>query len=283
MQPPPVPLRKASTAHMSQSKPTPVAPQSSTSTVSETTSRPSIKLKIGTSSSSLRPDPIPTAASQPVKLKPRKSKAAEAASGSSQPPVDDGTDDLLEEVIAIERDVQKKKHQYGPSERPEPSITGPPAKRKKVSATVDLVEEDEILALASPHKRPRSPDEKKEIPILEQPAAPIKHKRPFEPHTSAHASPVPAVPPSRATSKPTASATPPPPPAPAVKALKKTSTPVVTVTPFDKKKCQIVLKALAQMPEYGIFSRPVDPELDGCPTCVILSSLFFLCLNDLSL
>lgn len=212
-----------------------------------------------------------------MKPRPRKSKAAEAAPGPSQPPVDDGTEDLLEEVIAIERDVQKKKQQFAPAERPEPSISAPPAKRKKVHATTDLVEEEEILALASPHKRPRSPDEKKEVPILDKPTPPIKFKKPSEPATSAHASPVPVALPSRAASKQPASATPPPPPPPpsAVKPSRKTSTPVVTVTPFDKKKCQVVLKALAQMPEYAIFSRPVDPELDGCPTCAILILTFF--------
>jgi len=45
----------------------------------------------------------------------------------------------------------------------------------------------------------------------------------------------------------------------------KKSTAVQT-TPINERKCRDVLKALLKLPEAGIFSRPVDPELDGCPT-----------------
>jgi transcription initiation factor TFIID subunit 2 len=36
--------------------------------------------------------------------------------------------------------------------------------------------------------------------------------------------------------------------------------------PFSEKKCREVLKTLKKIPEAGIFLRPVNPELDGCPT-----------------
>lgn len=37
-------------------------------------------------------------------------------------------------------------------------------------------------------------------------------------------------------------------------------------TPFDSKKCRIILRKLVNLPEAAIFLHPVDPILNGCPT-----------------
>jgi len=42
--------------------------------------------------------------------------------------------------------------------------------------------------------------------------------------------------------------------------------PVAQATPIDEKKCKQLLSTLMKLPESGIFLRPVDPVLDGCPT-----------------
>jgi len=37
-------------------------------------------------------------------------------------------------------------------------------------------------------------------------------------------------------------------------------------TPINEKKCKDLLKTLLKLPDASIFSRPVDPVIDGCPT-----------------
>lgn len=54
-----------------------------------------------------------------------------------------------------------------------------------------------------------------------------------------------------------------PSPAPTHSKPKKSS--ASQTTPLNEKKCKDVLRALLKLPEAVIFSRPVDPELDGCP------------------
>jgi transcription initiation factor TFIID subunit 2 len=44
--------------------------------------------------------------------------------------------------------------------------------------------------------------------------------------------------------------------------------PAIQATPINEKKCKELLKALLKIPEAGLFSRPVDPIKDGCPTYV---------------
>jgi len=42
--------------------------------------------------------------------------------------------------------------------------------------------------------------------------------------------------------------------------------PAASGTPVSEKKCRDVLRAIAKLPEYSIFGKPVDPVRDGCPT-----------------
>jgi transcription initiation factor TFIID subunit 2 len=49
-------------------------------------------------------------------------------------------------------------------------------------------------------------------------------------------------------------------------ASKPRKSPSTQATPLNEKKCRDVLKALLKLPEAVIFSQPVNPETDGCPT-----------------
>jgi transcription initiation factor TFIID subunit 2 len=55
-------------------------------------------------------------------------------------------------------------------------------------------------------------------------------------------------------------------PSPSRSASKPSKSPPTQATPLNEKKCREVLKALFKLPEAFIFSQPVDPEKDGCPT-----------------
>ncbi|KAI0049299.1 hypothetical protein FA95DRAFT_1538598 [Auriscalpium vulgare] len=231
--------------------------------------RPSIKLKFGgptaprSTETPVKETPANAAPSTAKAPKIRKPKPDEAP----LPPVeDDGSLDILEEVLAMEA-MHKKHH------RTTESVVQP-GKRKKGYES-DLLEDDEILALASPSKKPsKSPQppvvekEKKAAPTPR--ASSIKIKRPV-PLGSLEANPatlpLPVPPDShRASNKGKerevvpSSASPAAPPRPSKKASE------VTSTPINKTKVKDLLKTLLKMPEAVIFARPVDPVLDGCPT-----------------
>jgi transcription initiation factor TFIID subunit 2 len=174
-----------------------------------------------------------------------------------RPPTDDIDDDLLQEVIAIEQ--EKQKHKVHTSRE---SSSG--AKRKKVEAISD----DDIMALATPSKREKPTNH---IPngnrLKAPPMAKVSAPTPVikvrdRPKESAPTTPV-------APSKPVAQ------PLPQKGKNKAPHTPSSTPEsrratpssqPVSEKKVRDILKVLQRLPEYLIFSRPVDPVMDGCPT-----------------
>ncbi|KAI0323074.1 hypothetical protein OF83DRAFT_1234654 [Amylostereum chailletii] len=283
MAPPPVPIPVPPTARIS--NPIPPAPMVSSS---EAAPKPSIRFKLGGNTSSRLGEssrtksatpietPIPPAVPGLKQPKPRKQKTVDARPAPPPPPVadvDDGSFDLLEEVIAIE---EQQKREKGLERKVQPSIrmdkvekekpkAGPsaPGKRKKEFPVLGLIEDDEILALASPSKkRSRSPhtSERREsrppkpaikIKKVEAPASVSLPE--FKGKGREHVvTPVPLPAPTPA-------------PVPVPKVLKSSSS-LQSSTPINKTRCKEILRGLLKIPEAGIFSRPVDPVLDGCPT-----------------
>ncbi|KAI0068033.1 hypothetical protein BV25DRAFT_1904522 [Artomyces pyxidatus] len=265
MAPPPVPIPAVPTAGPSKSAPPP--PQAPTP-IEDSTPRPSIKLKIGGPSTTPRPSPaeVVTKAAPPPKAKaPRKPKPIELP---PPPPLDDGSLDLLEEVIAMEKESEAKRQRPSSAESSKVTLSAP-GKRKKGHLLDDFVDDDEILALASPSKKlskspqPPADRERKETPLAKTPGS-IKIKRPTEPSPSvATAIPLETPRPSAKGKEKELVHTPAPAPTPP-KPPKKS--PVVQATPINKTKCKELVKNLLKLPEAAIFSRPVDPVLDGCPT-----------------
>ena len=222
------------------------------------TIRPTIKLKHNASAAKMPEAPKPAEnsksaeASKPIlKAKIRKPKVVDAP---PPPYVDDGSHDILQEVIAIE---QEKRHR---SEKDRPDR--PPEKRKRASPE----EDDDILATVLPLTS------KKKSTSATPSAAPAEktstHKvAPPAPRDGASATPTvrlslkgkeKEVAPAHASAPPPAAA------APAPAKLKKSSP--SQKTPINEKKCRDVLKVILRMPEAIIFSRPVNPVMDGCPT-----------------
>ncbi|KAH9486347.1 Transcription initiation factor TFIID subunit 2 [Psilocybe cubensis] len=235
------------------------------------TSRPMIKLKVASQSkASVEPNERAPDNTKPLK---RKSKPSELPTVLDAPPppyVDDGSHDILQEVLAIEREKNEQRHRISDRERPESATSS--GKRRKLD-----VEED-ILALAATSKkeRPTPPGPSNNIKIHKN--SPVSTPRPSEPpakpkkdrlaessNTSRSSVPIDQpLPPSlkgkeREVSKPSPSST--PTPAPQNKPRKPTQT-----TPINVKKCKELMKVLCKLPESGIFLRPVDIVLDGCPT-----------------
>jgi transcription initiation factor TFIID subunit 2 len=210
-----------------------------------TSIRPTIKFKPAASDT-------PKAAPKP--RAPRKPKVIDVL---PPPYIDDGSHDLLQEVIAIEQET-KEKRRRSTSEK---DLL--PEKRKRFSPE----EDDDILALAAPisSKRKNSGlssastlDALEHVlengvavdasppPLDSPPAPPAAH--PSKIRISLKGKEREVVPsPSRSDSKPSKS-------------------PPTQATPLNEKKCREVLKALFKFPEAFIFSQPVDPEKDGCPT-----------------
>ncbi len=258
MAPPPVPIQAKAVVAKT---PATVAP------IAATIPTPSLKLKIGGNLTPRATPPAPSNGSATpktvitVKPKGRKPKPIEPI---PEPVVDDGSFDLLEEVIAIER--EKEKLVASKKQRPfaaSPEATAP-VKRKK-DLLDELEEDEEILALASPSKKPsKSPQpgaNEKEWRAT-SPAkfsGSIKIKKPPIPAPEHTASP--EVKPPAESRQPTKGkgkekeVVPPP--------AKSSVTPE---TPINKAKAREVLKILLKLPEAAIFSRPVDPIQDGCPT-----------------
>lgn len=246
--------------------------------------RPTIKLKVGGGSAAPKAqgEPSTPAAAPTPKVKGRKPKVPAAPPVPSAPDVDD---ELLEEVIAIERE---KGERHPP---PAEVMTTPSSsKRKAPHPAAEEDGEEELLALATPEKKQRSsPNEEaasglSPVPekVTERPKnagtkltlSVKKTKKPAPP------APPPAEPsPAKASTKgkekekpkeavptPTpAATTAPATPAKPSKTKKPSATPAQP-TPISEKRCREILKTLLRMPEALIFSRPVDPELDGCPT-----------------
>ncbi|KAI8981206.1 hypothetical protein BD414DRAFT_93257 [Trametes punicea] len=310
--PPSAPLAPSPAPTTAAQKPSPAA------TPAPTPGMPTIKLKLGGagSGSSAVSSPAPAAKPAP-KLKGRKPKEprlsevpppapapAPALAPSPAPPPfeDDGSLDLLEEVIAIEREKDQERKLASSSsqkerEKEKPALP-PAADKGKERALPKLVigkrkkeavdpTEDEILALATPAKKERTggpaPGPSTAPTPVPTPAAPApKHTEspaPSKNGVSGHKprekpgklSPAPeSAPPTRSSAKGKEKekerekeASRPATPANG-KAKKAPAQP--TTTPINDKKCRDILKALSRVPEAPIFMRPVDPVLDGCPT-----------------
>ncbi|KAF9486524.1 TATA-binding protein associated factor Taf2 [Pholiota conissans] len=238
------------------------------------TSRPMIKLKVGSQNNKLpegQPEPSATKHKKP---KPKAPDSPSSLLLDAPPPpyVDDGSHDILQEVLAIEREKnEQRQRSVAEKDRSIPSIVQ--GKRKK-----DPVEDD-ILALATPAKkeRPSPPGPSTSKPplpsatLIPKPAIPIKSKKDKPSHTprpsieapvssfkgkerEVHVSPPPASI-SAHISKPV--------PAPSIAQVKRRP---VQATPLNEKKCRDLLKLLTKLPEAEIFLRPVDTTLDGCPS-----------------
>ncbi|KAK7063812.1 transcription initiation factor TFIID subunit 2 [Favolaschia claudopus] len=208
------------------------------------TSRPTPMIKF-------KPPQPKETAPKPPKPPKRKTKVELPPEVPDPPPppyVDDGSHDILQEVLALER--QQK------------STNG---KRKKVDISEGEDDpEGDLLALATPAKKGRpSPPEPSTSALPKIVLNSHKPKPPPVETNESRRSSVSVDAPrisikgkekevSRSTS--THRSKPPSPVSP------------VHATPIDEKKCKQILSTLMKLPEGGIFLRPVDPVLDGCPT-----------------
>ncbi|THH30629.1 hypothetical protein EUX98_g3547 [Antrodiella citrinella] len=307
----------------------PVAPSSTPIHATPTPSssaRPIIKLRMGgsTTSNGTPPPPPPAPEVAPAKEMPRpKGRKPKEPKLSEVPPpepafIDDGSADLLEEVIAIEREkneenarkrssaevVEKKKSHSKEKEKGKEreKLVVPKlviGKRKKE----EVVDEDEILALATPAKKERSAPSSPPIAgpststatsfVVPEPKS--KTATPAPPAASSSAptlkltlgknkskstkpTPVPTPPPAPAPEPPREIRSEPPrkkgkereapsaTPAPASTIPAKRKSPTVNSTPVNEKKCREILKVLMRLSDAVIFLIPVDPVRDGCPS-----------------
>jgi transcription initiation factor TFIID subunit 2 len=246
--------------------PTPLPPPVSGPVASA--SRPTIKLKVNAQTKA-----VDTADQQTPKHRGRKPKTAEqnstdapAVDAPPPPYVDDGSHDILQEVLAIEREKDERRQRSTSEKAKDKStITDAPPKRKKDDASVD---EDDILALATPSKKerpspPGPPPTVAKVKLVPQPTKPApsvskkaKKNRPAELPTASS-----DVQRMSAKGKEKEVVSNPVTPTQTPKPRKPSA-----ATPINEKKCRDTLKALQKLPEAAIFARPVDPVLDGCPT-----------------
>ena len=239
--------------------PSPAAPpESGANPPVASSSRPVIKLKVGSQNK------VPERPQQTTKLPKRKPKFSDSPTNlilDAPPPpyVDDGSHDILQEVLAIEREKNEQR-QRSITEKDKPTANSIPGKRKKS----DSIEEDDILALATPAKkeRPLPPGSSSSTKIssvqpasIPKPTVSLKprNERPdtTRPSTTVNL-PLPSV---KGKEREVA-------PAPVPTKLRKP----VQVSPINEKKCKDLLKVLQKLPDAAIFLRPVDSVLDGCPT-----------------
>lgn len=255
-------------------------------------SRPTIRLKMPSQSTSAAPDAKATAgSSKPRKPKPKRAETAlvppledlaalEPDVDAPPPPyIDDGSHDLLQEVLAIEREKDEEKRQRGLLKAPERVVNGSSSKRKQPESTA----EDEILALATPAKKEKpnpaatststSSNGKLVLPAIKLPkpkkdiSAPPHNGGSSSRSTSARSTP--AIEVSRPSLKgKEREVTRPPTPTTTAPPTKTKKQATVQAIPINEKKCKDILKVLAKIPDSAIFQIPVDPVRDGCPTCV---------------
>ena len=261
MPPPPVPIQVKTVVAPTK------APHMPAPTTGAPTPTPTLKLKIG---GNLAPRATPSAPSGntttpktviSLKSKGRKPKPADIPPAAV---VDDGSFDLLEEVIAIE----KEKERLVASKKQRQSTAGPetitPVKRKK-DLLEELEEDEEILALASPSKKPSRSPQPSSIEREVHTASPAKAPGSINVKRASISVSEPAVNPE--VKPPTESRR-----SPSKGKEKEVSSPApsrlsaASETPINKVKAREVLKTLLKLPEAVIFSRPVDPIQDGCPT-----------------
>ncbi|TFK56505.1 hypothetical protein OE88DRAFT_1689584 [Heliocybe sulcata] len=229
-------------------------------------SRPTIKLKVG-GASTPKVNGEPSTPAPVAKANNRKPKPPAA-----QTPVEhDVDDDLLEEVIAIERETgSKRKH---PDEEDELIALATPEKKQRSSSTEEPLEKEKeekpkpknagtklTLSVKNAKKVAPSPAPAEALPAKVNLKGKEKEKK--KDKTSEKEQDAPREK-SKETAPPRAST--PATPTKPTKETKASSTPSQT-TPLNEKKCRDILKTLLRLPEAVIFARPVDPVLDGCPT-----------------
>lgn len=157
-------------------------------------------------------------------------------------------------------------------------------KRKK--SVLTKVEDDELLALATPAKKERShtsspapsapgpstavvqapekPSVRRSPPA--RPSPPVRNGVSKADKSTKGKTSAPAAVPKisiKGKEKEREGGTPAPQPAPKAK---KSSPPQTERTPINEKKCRDALKTLTKLPQAGIFLLPVDVVRDGCPT-----------------
>jgi transcription initiation factor TFIID subunit 2 len=245
VRPPPiaVPLRP-------QPQPYPDTPTTDSLHTSASGVRPTIKLKVGASVNKVSDH------AKTPKLQGRKPKPVDVP---PPPYVDDGSHDLLQEVIAIEQEKNEEKIQRhkSHSDHSNKVSEGVSAKRRKLSP------EDELIALASPIRDKSTSSGSSGVAAKETSSAsftkPLSNSHNGKKDKSRPTGVVhPATEPPRISVKGKEREV----LSPAISSKPKK----VAVTPINEKKCRDVLKVLLKLPEAMIFSRPVDAELDGCPT-----------------
>lgn len=272
-QPLPTPSRKAdiveSSTHVPRSKPSPshpAAPAQKASTV--------LKLKLGSS----RPAPPAESSKPSQKSSVPKAKKQKAVDMPPPPYIDDGSHDLLQEVIAMEELERVEKSPFKSSS----------SKQRKV---VELDPEEELLSLAAADSVPvlvkrmdvqkmsvppstpvRAPSPSTSVPVVPPPQ--LSAQVPITPKST-----IPSMRLKKPVEKPVqlspsikgkekeGSIGPLPPHVTGPARPRKSSTPLSFI-PINEKKCREILKNIVKLPQAIIFARPVDPVLDGCPTYV---------------
>lgn len=232
--------------------PTPAAPRPSVS-------RPTIKLKVASQDKASEPSQQEAKSRKKAKLAVSPSSLVlDAPTGPPPPYVDDGSHDILQEVLAIEREKEQRQRAQLEKDRSSTVVAG---KRKQGD-----IDEDEILQLATPSKKERpssdsSAGKPQTIPLStnSRPSIPpVKMKKEKLAESSRSAgnhSPVPSL---KGKEKEVI------PPDNLAKQSKQRKT--MQGTPLNEKKCKELLKTLLRVPESLIFRQPVDPIRDGCPT-----------------
>lgn len=239
--------------------------------------RPIIKLKVGgaqvkpTEKVNEKPVEKPVEKSAEVSKAPRfKARKVKIPDEAPPPYVDDGSHDLLQEVIAIEREKdEKRQRKIAESVRESPpakaSGSAPPGKRRKPNVESD---EDDVLTFATPLSRKdkqNGPSSGTSTPVPERPPAPAPKTAPAPPKPKKKGSePVPTPAPApeaprisiKGKEREVTSAQPTP--------SKPRAAP--STSPLNEKKCRDVLRVISKLVEYPIFAQPVDPVRDGCPT-----------------
>ncbi|KAF9245714.1 hypothetical protein BU15DRAFT_85416 [Melanogaster broomeanus] len=233
--------------------------------------RPVIKLKVGgahvkDSEKSVVEKPVENPVEKPGETPkvPPKTKGRKPKIPDEAPPpyVDDGSHDLLQEVIAIEREKdEEKRHRkiVDVTKEPplaKPSGSGPPGKRRKPNGEGD----DDVLRFATPIQRKErsavasssSSTTPKPVPHVPKPK---KEKAPEPTPTPGPAAEVPRI--SLKGKEREVSSAQPTPSKPRAAS---------SGTALNEKRCREVLRAISKLPEYLIFAQPVDPARDGCPT-----------------
>jgi len=209
------------------------------------------------------------------------------------PYVDDGSHDILQEVLAIEREKSEKRirSEKVVKDKERPVANGTSNKRKKDDS--GGISEDDILALATPSKKerptPPAPGPSTSISIKPRMVIPATTKSTPTPEPSKSSRNSESAPPRKPSTsrdipkislkgkeKEKESSAPPVPPTKAHRdssakpsrdsSLKPHREESQSAIPINEKKCRELMKTLQRLPEAAIFARPVDPELDGCPT-----------------